>query len=164
MSIIRSVNTMFFCGIFVILSVICFSSCSQLLFTAYSTPEKAIESSYDDIIQDAEIYLIEEKIDLIEQDDIAIYIYRAANETLQIAYLEIRNDGYVKHEIKSYYEKNDVNSNLEVSDNLSPNNRIYCKLSLNDDERLDDYTKKTYKLNIFGETNNYYFYYKIVNK
>ena len=113
MSIIRSVNTMFFCGIFVILSVICFSSCSQLLFTAYSTPEKAIESQYDDIIQDAEIYLIEEKIDLIEQDDIAIYIYRAANETLQIAYLEIRNDGYVKHEIKSYYEKNYYQSILE---------------------------------------------------
>ena len=162
-NLLKSVKTIISCVVLAV-NILLLSSCSNPLFTTYNTPEKAIESAYDDNMGDADIYRIDERVDLIEQDDIAIYIYKSANKTLQIAYLEKRGDGYAMHELKTYYEKSDVTTKVETTDNLSTNNRLYCELSQKVDDSLEGYVQKTYQINVFGQTNSYYFYYKIEHK
>lgn len=151
------------CVVFVVIQAMFFSSCASLNFTAYNTPEKAIESSYDETLEGSENCLIEEKIDVIEQNDVLIYIFKS-HDTIEIAFLEKRNDGYVMYEIKSYYEISDVKSVIEDTSSVSEKTKIYYELSLNSNKPTDEYYQKEYKINVFGKTSTYYFYYMSVSK
>jgi len=143
----------------IILSVIMlFVFCSCYSF--YETPKEAVQSSFDELIDNSKYNLVDEEIDTITVDDCTIYIY-TSQDTIQIGFLKKDNNQYYLKSLKSYYSANDLNDKIE-GPVLIDDKSIYFNLRAKKGLKDKEFLKENYKISAFDEVKEYYFSYKVV--